>query len=74
MIGDVLDYQVVPGIPKELMKEKYSPKTWLYECPTYFHSGNKFYPNYLQGAGYFIPWWSISCLYQQSFHVSLNNY
>ena len=28
-----------------------------------------FYFFQFQGAGYFIPWWSMSCIYQQSFQV-----
>ena len=50
------------------MGEKYAPKTF-YECPSYFHNGIGLYPSYMQGAGYFMPWWALSCIYQQSLQV-----
>ena len=69
MLGDMLDQSVVVKIPDYLLNEKYAPKTF-YECPTYFHNGDGVYPSYMQGAGYFMPWWALSCIYQQSFQVA----
>jgi len=70
MLGDMLDQSPVVKILPENMNDKYAPKAW-YECPTYFHNGEGVYPSYMQGAGYFLPWWAIACIYQQSFQVNI---
>jgi hypothetical protein len=59
---------LVVKIAEEQMNDMYAPKAF-YECPTYFHNGNGLYPAYMQGAGYFLPWWAIPCIYQESFKV-----
>jgi len=68
MIGSILDGSPVIKIPESLMNETYAPRG-MYECPSYFHNGTGLYPFYMQGSGYLIPWWSIECLYQQSFEL-----
>jgi len=68
MIGSLLSDSPVVKIPESNMNDAYAPKTF-YECPSYFHDGKGFYPAYMQGAGYFLPWWSLACLYQQSLEL-----
>ena len=37
----------------------------IYEVPAYFTS-DAMYRDFFSGAGYIMPWWTLSCLYQQS--------
>jgi hypothetical protein len=47
------------------MSEKYSD---YLRCPSYMYD-KPMYPVFPSGVGYILPWWSIQCLYSQSFHM-----
>jgi len=47
------------------MGEKYSD---YLHCPSYFYD-KLIYPTFPSGVGYILPWWSVSCLYAESFHL-----
>ena len=68
ILGYVIRNVDAVRIPEKLMNEKFAPKR-SYECPTYFYSGDNHFPAYFQGSGYFIPWWALSCIYQESFQL-----
>jgi len=69
MLG-YMDDGIVWRIPPENMNDTYLTNPRGYYCPTYFYDGTDPYPKtYMHGAGYFLPWWSLPCIYQQNFQV-----
>jgi len=65
-----MDEGIVWRIPAQDMRLTYISNPKAYHCPTYFYDGTDPYPkNYMHGAGYFLPWWSLPCIYQQNFQV-----
>ena len=69
MLGYV-DKGEVWRIPVDEMNDKYIRNPRSYYCPTYFYNDEMPYPEtYFHGAGYFLPWWAVECVYQQSFQV-----
>ena len=68
ILGYIIKNVDAVRIPDSLMNETFAPKG-MYECPTYFYRGDNHFPTYFQGSGYFIPWWALSCIYQESFQL-----
>jgi hypothetical protein len=72
MLG-YMDKGVVWRIPSEEMNQTYLTNPRAYYCPMYFYDGTNPYPEtYMHGAGYFLPWWAVPCVYQQSFQVNFD--
>jgi hypothetical protein len=70
MLG-YLDVGKVWRAPARYMNDKYLTNPRSYYCPLYFYDGATPYPKtYMHGAGYFLPWWVVPCIYQQSFQVT----
>jgi hypothetical protein len=69
MLG-YMDQGIVWRIPPQDMNDTYLTNPRAYYCPMYFYDGTDPYPEtYMHGAGYFLPWWAVICIYQQSFQV-----
>ena len=69
MLG-YMDKGIVWRAPPQDMNQTYLSNPKAYYCPNYFYDGSDPYPdNYMHGAGYFLPWWSLPCIYQQNFQV-----
>ena len=69
MLG-YMDQGIVWRIPPQEMNDTYLTNPRAYYCPMYFYDGTDPYPEtYMHGAGYFLPWWAVACIYQQSFQV-----
>jgi hypothetical protein len=69
-----LENSTVWRIPLQNMNDTYLTNPKEYYCPLYFYDGRDPYPeNYMHGAGYLLPWWAVSCIYQQSFQVDVKN-
>jgi len=69
MLG-YLDKGILWRVPLQKRRDTYLNNPRSYYCPTYFYDETDPYPeNYMHGAGYFLPWWSLACIYQQNFQV-----
>ena len=69
LIGYV-DFGIVWRVPARFMNNIYLINPRSYFCPTYFYDGKDPYPKYyMHGAGYFMPWWAVPCIYQENFQV-----
>ncbi len=65
-----MDKGICWRIPPQDMNATYLTNARAYYSPTYFYDGKDPYPEfYMHGAGYFLPWWSLPCIYQQNFQV-----
>lgn len=68
MLGHLLPNSQIFRIPLSRIHDRYAPREY-YVCPTYFYNGTGNYPSYMQGAGYFLPWWVLQCIYEQSIEL-----